>query len=294
MPDLAPADIAGPMALVCHDAGAANLAIAWVQTDVTVTIQPFMAGPALALWQAAFPERPVHDSLESALDGAVTLISGTGWATTIEHDARVEAARRGMLSYAVLDHWTNYAARFERGGRTCLPNGLIVSDRWARDLAQQIFSSIPVFQWPNRYLEAQLTEIAPVPKTGDVLYVCEPARNDWGRNIAGEFQAIDFFLLNRGLLGVAGSCRIRLRPHPSEEVGKYDALVAANGYLAIDDSPTLASSINKSELVVGMNSAAMVVALASGRRVASCLPSWAPACVLPHDGIIHLRELVAT
>lgn len=293
MPDLAPADLEGPVALVCHDAGAANLAIAWVRADMAVPVQPFMAGPALALWRAAFPDRPVRDSIDAALDGAATLISGTGWATTLEHDARIAAARRGIRSLAVLDHWTNYAARFERDGVTCLPDGLIVSDRWAKDLAAQLFPNIPVALWPNRYLEAQLAEIAPVPEAGDVLYICEPARSDWGRNISGEYQAINFFLQHRGLLGVSDNCRVRLRPHPSEEPGKYDALVAVNGYLALDDSPTLASSINKSELVVGMNSAAMVVALASGRRVASTLPGWAPACALPHDGIIHLRDLVS-
>lgn len=254
-----------------------------------------MVGPALSLWQAAFPDFAVHSSLDAALDGAALLISGTGWATAVEHDARVAAQFRGIPSLAILDHWVNYPARFERDGQICLPDGLIVSDAWAKSLAERDFFNVPVHLWPNRYLEAQLREITPAPcdGDGDVLYICEPARSDWGRGVAGEYQAIDFFINNRCLLGLSNKIPIRLRPHPSEDCKKYDAVIESSEYLRLDDSPSLASSISKSRWVVGMNSAAMVVALAAGRHVASSLPNWAPACALPHENIIHMRDLIS-
>jgi hypothetical protein len=293
MPDLAPADLAQPVAIVCHDAGAANLVIAWVRADLRGDVRAYMVGPALNLWQSAFPEGPIAGSAEAAMDGAATVLTGTGWATSIEHEARVKARERGLFSVAVIDHWTNYAARFERDGIICLPDALVVSDPWAKALAEKTFAALTISQWPNRYLDDQISDIAPVPVDGDTLYICEPARNDWGRNSPGEFQAIIFFLQNRALLGIGRECAIRLRPHPSEPAGKYDAILANHGYLALDDSGSLASSISKAKLVVGMNSAAMIVALAAGRRVASTLPGWAPQCALPHDGIIHLRDMVA-
>lgn len=292
MPDLAPSKLRGPLAVVCHDAGSTKLVIDWVMADIRVPLQPFMAGPARDLWRAAFPGVVLRDSIADSLDGAAMLLSGTGWASGVEHAARLAARDRGTYSVAVLDHWVNYAVRFERDGVQCLPDALVVSDPWAQRHAQAVFPDISVSLWSNRYLESQIAQITPVRPDGDVLYIGEPARDDWGRNVPGEFQALDFFLQNKELLGIAPHEKVRLRPHPSDEPGKYDAYICPDGLFVIDEPSVLAASINKSKLVVGMNSAALVVALSSGRRVASSLPGWAPRCVLPHEGIIHLCDLV--
>ena len=149
------------------------------------------------------------------------LISGTGWASDIEHQARRLARSRGVRSVAVIDHWVNYAERFVRNGETVWPDEFWVTDEYALEIAERSFPGRTVLQVPNRYVETQLREIARVDKTGapELLYVLEPVRNDWGRGTPGEFQALDYFVSRLPSLGLPSTAVICLRPHPSDVPG---------------------------------------------------------------------------
>jgi len=286
-----PADLPGPLAVVCHDAGAANLVIHWIGCDIVVPVRPFMAGPARLLWERALPDRPLLGSIEEALAGSACLLSGTGWATDIEHRARLLAAQARLPSVAVLDHWVNYPDRFERDGRIQWPDAMVVTDKWALREASRLFPRLPIVQWSNRYMQHEIAAITPPPIDGDILYICEPARSNWGMKRPGEFQAIDFFIDKLEIIDDGFLKRLRFRPHPSESREKYDAIISSLDYAVLDDSTTLGEAISRSRIVGGMSSAAMVVALGAGRRVYSSIPPWAPPCPLPHDGIVHLREV---
>ena len=287
-----------PVAVVAHDAGAANHMLAWLADEAD--LRPALAGPALALWRQARGDAPQW-SPAAALDGAATLVSGTGWASSLEHDARRMARERGIHSIAVIDHWTNYEARFERDGETVLPDEIWVSDPHARAMAERLFNGVKVVEQPNAYLAAQVRQVAELetahPAGSRVLYLLEPIRQAWGElPEPGEFAALDFFAGHLDLLGIGAAARIRLRPHPSDARGKYDAWLArrADPRFALDREPALAASLAWSSVVAGCQTYAMVVALASGRQVFSTIPPWAPPCVLPHPGIIQLSELTKT
>ncbi len=103
------------MAVVAHDAGAANHIFAWLRANRHPDIVTILAGPALTLWRQQQGDCPQLE-LKDALVGAKTLLSGTGWASAIEHDARRLARQIGIKSIAVIDHWTNYRERFIRDG----------------------------------------------------------------------------------------------------------------------------------------------------------------------------------
>lgn len=281
-----------PVAVVAHDAGAANIILAWIAlAGDAADFRIVLAGPAATLWQQRFGASPSDISLDAALDGASSLLSGTGWASDLEHRARVLAAEAGLRSVAVLDHWVNYPMRFERDGRRQLPGELWVTDPDAARIAHADFPGIPVAEKPNCYLAEQVAAAGPEPLGGPVLFVAEPARSDWGRDRAGEFQALDYFAAGRDRLGIRSDMPLVVRPHPSDSAGKYDEWIDAHPGASLDMSPDLAMAIRGSTWVAGMNSFAMVVALAAGRKVICSLPPWAPACVLPHRGIIHLKEL---
>ena len=289
-------DFSSPLAVVCHDAGATNLILPWLDLD-RLRVQAFVQGPAAALWLQHFGERGRVASLDAALAGARMLLSGTGWATDIEHDARVLATTRGIRSVAVIDHWTNYTARFVRDGHRELPDEIWVADAEAFALARRSFPGHDVRLHPNLYLQHQLEHIAPCPDPArhpDVLYVLEPARSDWGRQQQGEFQALDYFIAHRQHLGLPADGAVHLRPHPADPPGKYDAWIAQqnDSRIRLDEARTLAEAIDRHAWVAGCESMALVVALAAGRRVVCTLPPWAPACRLPQRGLIHLKERV--
>lgn len=289
-----------PIAVVAHDAGAVNHIIAWSRDVDRKGMRICLAGPAFLLWESSFPHssiRPLADSLSNAK----SLLSGTGWASNLEHDARKLARKTGIKSVAVVDHWTNYRSRFIRNGEEVLPDEIWVVDNHARKIAETEFPDTPIVQLPNLYLDNLVKEVrsneARLPRgvENHVLYVLEPIRQVWGSgNQLGEFQALDFFVKQMGLLRLGDNPSIKLRLHPSENIGKYDKWVEAQKGLTItlDDSLNLAESIAWSDVVVGCQTYAMVVALVAGKRVISSIPPWAPPCGLPQPEIVKLTDLL--
>ncbi|HVL41422.1 MAG TPA: hypothetical protein VM348_04635, partial [Brevundimonas sp.] len=150
-------DLPPPVAVVAHDAGAANLILAWLAAAPSglKRVRPVMAGPAAALWAARFPDGPVPVALEAALEEANSLLSGTGWASDLEHEARRLARARGIPSVAVIDHWVNYRMRFQRHGEEILPDRLWVADEHALAEAAASLPEVPAELKPNLYLQEQ-------------------------------------------------------------------------------------------------------------------------------------------
>ncbi|MEX6724547.1 hypothetical protein [Parapedomonas caeni] len=290
-------DLPAPLAVVCHDAGAANIILSWLKASPGLDVRPAMAGPAAALWQRIFADRPLLPSVEDALDGAAALLSGTGWASDLEHVARLQARRRGLPSVAVIDHWVNYRARFVRDGQEVLPDAFWVTDAPAEAEARRCFPGAPVVVRPNLYLEEQVGRIPASPPAGgnDVLYILEPARSTWGRSTPGEFQALDYFMAHRQRAGIDPDAAIWLRPHPSDPAGKYDDWLSRQTgvRVGLDRHADLAAAVGNARIVAGCESFALVVALSAGRRVVCTLPPWAPPCSLPHAGLIHLKSLAS-
>ncbi|MSP36531.1 MAG: hypothetical protein EXR25_12435 [Limnohabitans sp.] len=297
-----PTALQSPVAVVCHDAGAAHLVFAWLrhwceagllaQHSFNLVLQ----GPAEKAWQhhpVPLPQVQFHSSPEAALKGCCSVLTGTGWASNLEHHAREMAASLGITSIAVIDHWVNYALRFERDGVVVMPTQIWVSDADAASMAHAQFKSVPVLELPNVYLQQLVSQIPLVPSDcRNLLYVLEPVRNDWGRGGQGEFQALDFFVQN--IKQVVGNkpVQIILRPHPSDPANKYKAWMKANESLEIclDQQMDLNQSIAQARWVVGVESFALVVAHAAGRETFSSLPPWAHRCRLPIQGLVHMQD----
>jgi hypothetical protein len=282
--------LSSPIAVVAHDAGAANLILAWLKAW-DVSVRAYMEGPAAKLWFTAFPGIQLCSSLQEVLEGAATLISGTGWASRLEHEARLYARAKGIRSVAVLDHWVNYVPRFVRDGAAQWPDELWVADEWALRIAQEEIPAIPVRRFENLYLQAQVAQVQPAPRQGNVLYVLEPVRQTWGREEAGEFQALDFALKHIDKLSLGRVSQIFLRPHPSETSEKYSHYLEVDPRIRIDTSVDMAQALGIADVVMGVESFALAIALAAGRPVFSSLPPWAPALRLPHAGIQQIRHL---
>jgi len=289
------------IAIVAHDAGAANLIGSWINRNYirTKEFRLCVQGPARSILFNALPNVSEMD-IDLALNGAEVLISGTGWQSDLEHDARKLAKSKKISSIAVLDHWTNYQARFIRNGREVLPDELWVTDKYGLQIARDTFSSVPVKLRRNDYLEDQVEKIKTVNRhdssTIEILFLMEPIRSKWGEvGIPGEIQALRYLIENMQLLGFRGNSKITVRPHPSDPKGKYEYWNSFYSWrqVSVNSNDTLSSLISAAEVVVGCQTYAMVVALAAGKKVISALPRSAPSCVLPHREIIHLTELAA-
>jgi hypothetical protein len=298
-------DLTLPLAVVAHDAGAANLIAGWLRDmsagdvlsagDVRLSVE----GAALTIFSRELPQLK-NMALTVALNGANTLLSGTSSrASNIEHEARAVAHKCGIYSIGVIDHWVNYAERFFREERQILPDEIWVSDEIALSIAQDCFPNHSVRLLPNRYLE-QLVELINSNHNHvtdgkvRVLYVLEPIHERWGSiDTPGEFQALDFFVSKLELLGFTRDTEILLRAHPSEPLGKYEAWCAAHAHLGftVDTTRTLPDMIAWADWVVGCETFAMIIALHANKRVLSSLPPQAAYFRLPHREIRLLRDL---
>lgn len=299
-----PSTLKSPVCVVCHDAGATNLIFAWLRAWAeTGKLDEFefklcLSGPAEKIWQlnpVPLPHMKLQTELTKALTNSQTVLTGTGWASSLEHDARRLASVAQIPSIAVIDHWVNYTQRFERDGVVVLSDEIWVSDPYAAEMAKKLFKGIAVVELPNTYLQNLVKEIPPVKQDCmNLLYVLEPIRNDWSKGVPGEFQALDFFVKNLEKIVGTEFVSITLRPHPSDAPGKYEAWMQSHANLQIhlDNHVNLNDAIANARWVVGAETFAMVIASATGRATYSSLPPWANRCSLPIGEIIHLQDLV--
>lgn len=294
MPSFVINELKSPVAVVCHDAGAANHIVAFMKANRNYDFRPAMFGPARKIWDAAFPTGAIFDSIENVLAGSKVLLSGTGWQTPIEHLARKAANEAGIMSIAVLDHWVNYKERFNWKGDVEYPNEFWVFDQYAFEIANKTFPNFMIRELPNLYLDDLVGQIPKARlETSDILYILEPIRDNWGSTLSGEFQALDFFYSKLDSIPFVGSGVIRLRPHPSEGPEKYSKWITryVDLNIQIDQSSNLSEAISMANCVVGCESYALVIALHAGKKVYSSLPANAPPFRLPYAEIIELRKL---
>jgi hypothetical protein len=295
MPASPIADLPGPIVVVCHDAGAANLLLPLVAQAGRADVRVHAAGPAAAIARARVASALDDADPAGAIAGAGTCVTGTGWASGVEHEARVAARAHRVRSIALVDHWVNYRERFVRDGAEVLPDEIWVTDAHAEAEARHRIPEVPTRRVPNLYLAEQVAGLPP-PETitqAELLYVAEPARATWGRDTPGEFQALDWFLASLPALDLPQPLTIRLRPHPSDPPGKYDAYLGDDGArrVVLDASADLREALARARWVAGCESFALVVALEARRTVYCTLPPWAPSCRLPHERLVHLKHL---
>lgn len=294
-------EVSGSVALVAHDAGAANIILAWCEQWANCDIRFSLSGPAKSL-ASNIQSRSKNLSITEALLDADILISGTSYMSLAEHEARSLARDRRIHSVAVLDHWVNFSARFVRQNTKIMPDELWVTDIEALKIAQHCFEEMPVFIQQNSYLKNVVSRINKIERLEDIsttriLYVLEPIRHTWaGDLIPGEFQALEYFFENISALELVGKIEIFLRPHPSETPSKYDAWLKSKGKfdIRLDKTSSLEEAVAQADVVIGCETYALVVAAASRKKVFSSLPPHAPSCRLKVKNIKHLRDLVGT
>jgi hypothetical protein len=290
--------------IVSHDAGGAEVLSSYVAQH-ELRCKFVLEGPALKIFERKLGSVPIT-SLADAISHCDSLLCGTSWQSDLEWRAIGLAKAVGKCTTAFLDHWGNYRERFVRQGVQNLPDTIWVGDKAAEGLARSTFPETAIQLVPNPYFEdirvalSKLEHtVQPEVKLGlRVLFVCEPVsehalkehgdERHWGYT---EFDALHYFFANRDVLGKPLAALV-IRPHPSEEKGKYDKISNEFGGVAsAGGGQTLLQEIVESDVVVGCASMAMVIALIVGRRVICAIPPGGHTCGLPQPEIESLQIL---
>ena len=291
------------IAIVSHDAGGAEILSSFVRRNKGEYLY-VLEGPALRIFESKLGKIDIR-SFDFAMANARSVLTGTSWGSDLEYRAIKEARGRGIRSCTFLDHWVHYTERLEREGVTVLPDEIWVGDEYALRLAQEQFNSTDIKFVSNPYFADIVEEIdrCHVPQSGEkterILYVCEPVGEHMKRQYGNERalgyiedDAIRFFFDNIGRIADNPS-RIVIRPHPAESREKYKWVLNAYALpVEIGGKRPLLDEIMDCDIVVGIQSMAMVVGLLAGKKVYSSIPPGGKPCALPHVEIIKLKEVL--
>ena len=294
------------VAIVAHDAGAARLLFSWLE-PLNRQLNICAMGPAQTIAQKERPNTKIWSDPRSCIKGCKLLISGTGWASSLEHEARLIASKQNIPSIAVLDHWVNYQERFVRNGYLQLPDNLWVSDKEAKQIASSLFPDIPITQLPNRWMDNLIGKVntyrdafkkrTPLDPARNLLYLTEPTRNrETGEQTHEELDYLEHWisqlpsLISKGWID-ANQADIKIRVHPSEPLKQYnDWIKSYKGpwSISVDEEASLEKSLAQTDLTFGHETQALVAAIRCGIKAISCHPPNKEPGRLPHKDIIRL------
>ncbi len=301
--------------VVCHDAGASEIISSYVQTYKTEHEFVCVAGgPAVQIFERKGLQelcKPFPSSAQEVLgymDHPDLVLTGTSWTTDRERSVIVEAKNQGFKTAVYLDHWVNYRERFgypTSGWEKNVPDELWVGDTYAREVAEKEgFQNIRLV--PNLYFEALKQEIEEERKRQkkkkngatherNVLFISEPIAQGalhafgdphyWGYT---EYEVLEALCRC-----VKNGSSIIIRRHPADPPNIYDEIIVAYRErcpLQYSEQTSLVSDIVRSDVIVGMDSMALVVGVFAGKQVVSFIPSAKKICSLPFEEIIRLTD----
>ena len=284
----------------CHDAGAAEIISSYVMQKNILPLY-CLSGPAIKVFErkiGTIDNIPLLDIVKNS----DWLLCGTSWKSDLEWNVIKEAKKQQKKIIVFLDHWVNYRERFIRNNEECLPDEIWVGDHYAEKIAKDNFLNVKIKLIENPYLldiKEQLLRLGKSRvESNSFLYVCEPIREHayfqhgderyWGYT---EEEALRYFLTNINEISKVKRLVV-IRPHPSEDFNKYDWVFDEFNHkgIKIDNKKTLLGQILESDIVVGCESMAMVVAILAEKEVISSIPTDGRPCVLPHKEIKIIKE----
>lgn len=297
--------------IVSHDAGGAEILSHWVRKNYSKNEYIFyLDGPADKIFKNNIDLELINEvancEIEKFVELSDLIITGTSWQSSIERKFIKSAKLQGKKVSSILDHWVNYQERFIIDDDLILPDEIWVCDEYAKKIAENVFKNISLKLIKNPYIENLKKNITTYLKlnsnikTENMLYVCEPIRDhakiQFGdENYHGytEESALEFFLKRIDLLNIDYK-NIIIRPHPSENIKKYNWVIAkfSNLNIVIDNEKNLMEQILSSNTIIGCESMAMVVGLIADKRVISSIPPGGRGCSLPHKSIQHIKEIL--
>jgi len=282
--------------LVSHNAGGAALLAAWAaHQGRDIEFDCLLSGPAVGVFCQRLGQANFIAQSAVALNRYTAVLTSTSSAETAWETRWVSQGRAaGIKTISLLDHWTNYLSRFLWRGNYVFPDEIWVSDAYALALATECRQQEPQYpkvrQIANFYLLDLVDYIhkrqACNQHAGNILFVSEPSNNP----LYTAQQVLEQFLAYL-LAEPAATKTLRLRLHPREQLDDYaDIRRQWEGRITFELSSNtrLEDDLCWASWVVGCQTMAMVVALAAGIRVSSCLPANVAKSALPHQEIPRL------
>ncbi len=298
------------MLIVSNDAGGAEILSAWCSRHTgRYEINCALSGPAVNIFKRdkiTFTQSPIETiGSQEAYDFVLT---GTSLEADIEREAIHLAKKHDIRCITFLDHWDLYKERFGDRGNwlTKLPDEVWVGDYYAYYHAlKEGFPEGLLRLVENPYFTKILSlrfkfekkTVEEARKTRKILFICEPI----SRKLAASFgeMAIEFDdeleNMKQFLAALARNqekiSHVTLRLHPSEDREKYDKVIGGVNIsipLSISNEKMVFNDIIRHDIIVGIESNALVIATLIDKDVFSCITGKQWRISLPHREIKKL------
>lgn len=237
------------------------------------------------------------------------ILTGTGWASDFEIDFLKAAKAQNIKSASFLDHWCNYRERFGYPGdwKKNLPDFIFVGDKWAYDIAlKNGFPKTRLQQVENPYFEEVIKEKGAIlgckkrstRKQKDrmrVLFLSDPIYDHafkyyrdpyyWG------YTEYDIIRDLQRLMEFKRGIEVKIRLHPAEKKDKYLGIVNKKSIsITTAYSNSLVKDCMWSDIVIGCDTTALIIACMLGKIAISYIPSVKMSCSLPQKEIHRIKS----
>ena len=281
-----------PSILLCsHDAGGANLLLAWALAHPENSYEALLSGPAINIYETSKLNYTQHESIKRLPNSIDKFISSTGWQTDWEKTLIEFCIGNEKDVTVYLDHWVNYRARFINKGKTLVPNCIWVVDEEALNIVKKEMPEVIKIEVVGNYYEENIinnilgNQSVPVDSSS-ILLCLEPIRDK---------EVKPMFLwenLLRFLNTEFKNCQFVIRPHPSGEPDGTEYLQngLANSSIVKISQNTLEVDLSCCHTVIGYQSSIFSIAHKLNKNVMSYFPANRMLPLLPHDYINYIPE----
>lgn len=271
-----------------HDAGGANSILPILKTfPKKHKALVLVDGPAALIFRNnKVKYSPVKGLSKSAIlkclkrFDAEVLIAGTSLGDTIDKKILEVMRKQNKPSIYIVDFWSNYFQRFSKRNHDLfyLPTLICVADEIMRsEMIAQGFSAEILKVTGNPYYDSIKARVSVTPANKkNILFVSQPITKINSSKVANQYNFNEYDVLEdliEILVKSKNKFELYIQTHPSENKKKFIKLFKKSAITPRFGNNDLEKSLNESGLVVGMNSAALLVAAILKKNIVSYLPA---------------------
>lgn len=262
--------------IISHDSGGAEILSSWVAKNIKKKKFIFsLSGPAKKIFKKKI-KLSDNNSLNYVINNSKSIVTGTSWPNKNEIKAIRLSKKKKIFCASYIDHWVNYKDRFFYNKRLYLPDEIWVGDNIAKKIAKKTFKKAKIRYVKNEFFEYIKKKYKKNKNSKKILILSTPIIKDAKLKFDDpmyfgftEFDAIELAINKIENLNFEFK-KIVIRPHPSESPKKFRSFINKN--ISISKEKDVLKDISSSDIVIGYNSMAMILAKIMKKKVFSCIP----------------------
>ena len=280
--------------IISKEAGGAELACRFALTQKE-KFYLALSGPAIKIFKNKFNKIKIISKAE-AIRKSDWVLCTTGTSGDFEKDGIILAKKNKKKVVVLLDHWVEYRSRFVKKKKLFLPNEIWVTDNYALKTIKKENFKTKIILKKNLYFDefkkkVKLFKDKKNKLVGkNIIFLSEWVNPSHKKSYKAE-QCIKFFLNNLPALKLKIN-KITIRFHPQEKIKKLKWLKNFPNKIIISKNKHIFDDILLNDIIVGINTVALVLGLIAKKKVISCIPTKKDRCDLPHKGILDFKKII--